>query len=74
MDIEDEPLTVGCIDVQEFRTASEQGRDIFVERVEQRIKEILLKYECALVVKSFRWSEGRVEGDIAVMRCPPKEG
>jgi len=68
-----EPLSVGRIDIQEFRAACEQGRDIFVERVEKHIKDILQKYECQLIVKSFNWSLGGVAGEIGVVRRPPVE-
>jgi hypothetical protein len=63
-----EPLTVGRIDVQEFRDACAQGHDIFAERVEKHIREILQKYNCALVVKSFNWTQGKITGEITVTR------
>lgn len=69
---DDESLSVGRIGIQEFREACEQGRDIFAERVEKRIGEILKKYDCQLVVKKFNWSLNGVEGEIGVVRRQPE--
>jgi hypothetical protein len=68
-ELEKEPLSVGKIDIQEFHQANTEGRDIFAERVEKRINEILERYKCALVVTEFTWVNGvGVSGKFGVVR------
>jgi hypothetical protein len=69
-ELEKEPLSVGKIDVQEFHQANTEGRDIFAERVEKRITELLEKYGCFLTVTEFHWAQGRGCGKITVVRKP----
>jgi hypothetical protein len=66
--VENEPLTVGKIDIREFHDANVQGRDIFAERVEKRITELLEKYGCFLAVTEFHWVNGQGGGKISVVR------
>ena len=72
---EDERLTVEPFNVEEMNLAAAQGRDIFAERVEARIMQLLTKYDCELMVREFHWMQGRCIGSIGVVRraAPPPE-
>ena len=55
--IEDEVVSIGRIDVQEFNS----NPDIIRQKVEAKIQELLNKYGFTFVVTEFSWVNGQVQ-------------
>ena len=68
-EIENEPESVGRIDLDELRNDPE----IIKKKVDEKIKAILERYGFTYVITEFSWLNGQVQGNLDMVEKPKVE-
>ena len=63
-ELENEGLSLGKIMIEEFQ----ENPNIIVERLDAKIKELLVKYGCAFALTEFQWVNGQVSANFSVVK------